>query len=108
MRSTAGYWKFHRKMREWQWYDDPVTLAVWVHVLNDACWKKSRVGGEELVAGQLIIGLHNYAGECGVTVGQLRLALKKLAQCGAIAKRSTNRYTVITVQNWKEYQGKSF
>ena len=56
--------------------------------------------------GQTVTSLEHLAYETGLTVQNVRTALKNLEKTGEINKQSTNKYTLITVENYAFYQGK--
>ncbi len=99
-----GYIKIHRKLTEWGWYDDPFTKAVFLHLLLTANWKESTYHGVKLNPGDTVIGRKKLAEELGMSEQNVRTALKKLEQTGEITKKSTNRFTVVTIENWALYQ----
>lgn len=37
-----GYIKIHRKMLDWEWYDDIPTKTLFLHLLLTANWKDSK------------------------------------------------------------------
>ncbi len=99
-----GYIKIHRKFRDWEWYSEPVVKDVFLHLLITASWEDSRYKGHEIKAGQTIITVSGLANELGVSTRQVRTAIEKLESTGEITRKTTNRFTVVTVENWSFYQ----
>lgn len=99
-----GYIKIHRKFRDWEWYSEPVVKDVFLHLLITANWEDSRYKGHEIKAGQTIITVSGLASELGVSTRQVRTAIEKLESTGEITRKTTNRFTVVTVENWSLYQ----
>lgn len=99
-----GYIKIHRKFRDWEWYSEPVVKDVFLHLLITASWEDSRYKGHEIKAGQTIITVSGLASELGVSTRQVRTAIEKLESTGEITRKTTNRFTVVTVENWSLYQ----
>ena len=99
-----GYIKIHRKFRDWEWYSEPVVKDVFLHLLITASWEDSRYKGHEIKAGQTIITVSGLANELGVSTRQVRTAMEKLESTGEITRKTTNRFTVVTVENWSLYQ----
>ena len=99
-----GYIKIHRKFRDWEWYSEPVVKDVFLHLLITASWEDSRCKGHEIKAGQTIITVSGLANELGVSTRQVRTAMEKLESTGEITRKTTNRFTVVTVENWSLYQ----
>lgn len=108
MVQLSGYVKLHRKLLQWGWYSDCVVKDVFLHLLIIAAFKDGEFLGHQIKAGQAIIGYSKLATELGFTVQQVRTALKKLESTGEITRNSTNKFTVITVENWEDYQLDSY
>ena len=60
--------------------------------------------GMGLKAGQFITSLNHLSEELGFSFQQIRTAIKKLESTGEITSKSTNKYTIITVVNWENFQ----
>jgi hypothetical protein len=103
-----GYVKLHRKLLQWGWYSDCVVKDVFLHLLIIAAFKDGEFLGQHIKAGQAIIGYGKLATELGFTTQQVRTALKKLESTGEISKKSTNKFTLVTVENWGDYQLDSY
>ena len=99
-----GYIKIHRKMREWGWYSEPNTKAVFLHFLLTANFKDTEWKGTTIKAGQTVFGRKELAKTLGMTVQQVRTAVQHLKITNEITTYSTNRFTVVTVVNWEKYQ----
>ena len=105
MAELNGYVKLHRRMLSWGWYTDPVVKAVFLHLLLIASFKPSTYMGCDLKPGQAIVGRKRLAAELGFSEQQIRTALDKLEKTGEITRQRTNRFTVVTIENWELYQG---
>lgn len=105
MQELNGYIKLFRKLIRWGWYQDSVVKDLFLHCLICASYKDFEWMGMELKAGQFITGRKKLAEELGFSEQQIRTAIKKLESTGEITTKSTNRYSVITVVNWDNYQG---
>ena len=99
-----GFVKIHRKLIQWGWYQDNVVKGVFLHLLLTASFKDSPWRGRIIHAGQVVIGSQRMADDLGFTRQQVRTALTKLESTGEITIESTNKYTIVTVVNWEEYQ----
>lgn len=99
-----GYVKIHRKLLQWGWYSDCVVKDVFLHLLITAAFKDGEFLGHQVKAGQAVIGYDKLSKELGFTVQQIRTALKKLESTKEISRFSTNKFTVVTVENWGDYQ----
>jgi hypothetical protein len=101
---AEGWIKVHRKLGGWGWSDDPIMVAVWVHLLLDASYEDNVWRGRKIERGQLVLGRKAYAKKCGISEQQLRTALNKLKMTSEITTKSTNRYTVVTITKYELYQ----
>lgn len=101
---SNGFIKLHRKLLSWEWYKENAVKSVFLHCLLKASFKDFRFEGRAYKAGQLITSTAHLAEETGLTVQQVRTALKKLNKSGEILQNATNKYTVLTVMKWAFYQ----
>ena len=104
MPKLNGFIKVHRKLVVWGWYKDYVVKDLFLHLLLTAAYKESEWLGRPIKKGQLVTSYGHLAEELGFSVKQIRTALDKLKSTGEVASTSTNKYTLITVVNWEEYQ----
>ena len=107
MQELNGYIKLFRKLIRWGWYQDNVVKGLFIHCLLCASYKDFEWMGMELKAGQFITGRKKLAEELGFSEQQIRTAISKLESTGEISIFSTNKYSIITVTNWENYQGVS-
>ena len=99
-----GYIKLYRKLTQWGWYQDSVVKDLFLHLLLTASFKDFEWQGKTLKAGQLITGRKRLAEELNFSERQIRTALDKLKSTGELTTETTNKFTIITVVNWDEYQ----
>lgn len=101
-----GWVKLHRKLKDWCWYKDQPTKALFIHFLLEAEW----VGDNR---GQIITTESDLEKETGLSRQQIRTAMKHLQATKEITKQVTNgltnkvtdKKTVITIENYSFYQG---
>ena len=99
-----GFIYLHRKMLDWEWYDDINTCRVFLHCLFRANWKPCKWHGVDIEAGQFITSLQTLAVETSLSVMQVRTALNHLISTGEITSKSHSKFRIITVVKWDEYQ----
>lgn len=104
MQELNGYIKLYRKLIQWGWYQDNVVKSLFLHCLLMASFKDFTWMGNCLKAGQFITSYKSLSEELGFSVQQVRTAIKKLESTEEITSKSTNKYTLITVLNWENYQ----
>ena len=102
--SNSGYVKLFRKMVEWEWYGDPNTKAVFLHLLLTANYKRTKYRGVTLKPGQTVIGRKSLAEALGMSERNVRTALNHLKATNEIATKATNKFTIVTIVNWELYQ----
>lgn len=99
-----GWIKLHRQILDWEWYSDINCSRLFIHLLLTANAKDKTWKGIEVKRGQLITSLQNLSVETGLTLQQLRTAIKKLKSTQEITIKSTSKYTAVTVVNYEDYQ----
>lgn len=104
MNTLNGFIKIHRKLIDWGWYSDYAVKDTFVHLLLTANFRDRTYMGYEIKAGQTVIGLKQMSEDTGLSIQQIRTALKKLESTGEITKKSTNKFTIVTIENWTLYQ----
>ena len=101
----GGYIKLHRQLLEWEWYKDMNTFKVFIHLLLIANIKDTKYMGQVIKRGSKIIKESVLGEELGLTRQEVRTAIGKLIGSGEIIKKSTNKFTVISIANYEVYQG---
>lgn len=99
-----GYLKLFRQFRKWEWYSNIKTKTVFIHCLLCANYKPSTWRGVEIERGQFITSASKMGEELGLSRQEIRTALNNLQKTHEITIKSTNRYMLITIENWEKYQ----
>jgi hypothetical protein len=60
--------------------------------------------GVSLQPGQFVFGLYKACEETGLTLSSVRTSIKYLVAAGNITINSTNKYSIISIVNWAQYQ----
>lgn len=104
-----GWIKLYRSLQDWQWWSDEKMVKFYFYLLMNANTRDSYADGVLIPRGSLIVSYSMMEHDCGFTVKQLRGMLDKLIRTGEVAKQTTPKYTIITVNNYDRYQtgGKS-
>lgn len=92
--------KLHRKITEWEWYSDANTFRVFMHLLLTANYEDKRWRNIDVKRGQIITGRMELAQTLRLSERQIRTALDKLKMSGVITIKTTNQYSLITVENY--------
>lgn len=88
---------------DWEWYENTNVFRLFYHCLLHTNLEDRRYCGKEIKAGQFVSSRARISAETGLTVDQVRTALKKLKDTGYISTKSTNKYTIYTVNGYQKY-----
>ena len=99
-----SYIKLHRKILEWEWYTDANTYRLFTHLLYRANFKSNRWMGIDILPGQLVIGRKELARELKLSEQEIRTSLSKLKSTSEITIKSTNKFSIVTICKWEDYQ----
>ena len=106
--SMDGWIKLHRKSLESSVFQNPTIWAVWCWCLVKASHKlqKFPFNGKdiEIKPGQFITGRVIGASECHISEQSWRTAMGYLKSTSRITSQSSNKFTIITILKWEEYQ----
>jgi len=101
---NEGYVKLYRQITEWQWFDDPNTLKLFLFCLVKANYQPSIWKGVEIPIGSFVTSSEKLADSLLLGRQQVRRALGNLQTTSEITIKTTNKYIVINVANWAKYQ----
>lgn len=100
----GGHIKIDRRILEWEWYSDINTCRLFIHLLLKANWKDGRFQGTEVPRGSLVTSYNSLSKQTGLSVQNIRTAIKHLILTGEITSKQQAKFTVITVKNYDKYQ----
>ena len=100
----GGWIKLHRKLVDWEWYKNNNTKIVFLHLLltcnyEDKVWNKTVIR-----RGQRVISIKNLAAETKLSIQQIRTSLSNLQNTHEITIKSTNKFSVVTIEKFNDYQ----
>lgn len=101
---NKGWIKLHRQFLEWEWYDEPNCVRVFLHCLLKANHKDKKYRGDIIRRGTFVSSLDILAFELKIGKQSLRTALGKLKKTGEINTQTNTRGTVVIVCNYDTYQ----
>ena len=115
---SEGYIRIHRKIMESSVWEKPHIFMIWSWCLLKANHTETKFpfNGEDLVlkAGQFITGreraldeLNGYKKLQHITAQMYRNGVDYLKSTNRITIKTTNRFSIISIVNWKEYQSES-
>lgn len=88
---------------DWEWYENTNVFRLFYHCLLHTNLEDKRYCGKEIKAGQFVSSITRISAETGLTESQVRTALKKLKDTGYISTKSTNKYTIYTINEYQKY-----
>lgn len=96
--------KLHRKFEKWEWRSKPEMVSLFIHMLTQANYENKKWQGHEVLRGQVIFGRLKWAEILGISEKSLRTCLERLKSTNEIITKSTNKFTLITIVKYEEYQ----
>lgn len=104
MKTNQGWIKIHRKFTKWEWLDKPEMVSLFLYLLLMANHEKGTWRGQTIERGQFITGRHSLSQATGISEQSIRTCLKRLKSTNEITTKSTNKYSVITIVKYDDYQ----
>lgn len=101
---SKGYIKLYRSLLDWEWYSDINTTRLFLHILFKANHIDKKWHGNMIQKGSFITGMSKLSQETKLSVQQIRTSLNKLKSTNEITSKSTNEFTLITVEKYADYQ----
>lgn len=106
--SGKGFALLHRKIMDVPFYKDAEAAHLWVHLLlranHEQTLVSTDVGDVVCERGEFITGRNTLAFETGLTADRVKSLLRKFQNLGMISTKSNNRFTVLKVVKYDEYQ----
>lgn len=100
----GGWVKLHRKLLEWEWYQDAHMVHLLVHLLLTATHEDRKYKGLTIKRGQVVTSIKELAEALGTPESSTRLRIKRLKSCGFISIKVAHNKTTITICNYDSYQ----
>jgi len=99
-----GWIKIHRQIIDWEWYDEPNTFRMFLHLLLKANHKPNKYRGVLIEAGQIMTGLDLLSRETSLSIQKVRTSLNRLKSTNEITIKSSSKGTIIQIVNYEKYQ----
>lgn len=94
----GNFVKISRSLLYWGWYTNVNTKCLFLHCILNANWKPGDFQGINCQRGQFISSIEKLSQQTGLTIQQVRTALKHLESTGEITRRATSKFSIITVK----------
>ena len=108
MITNNGWIKIHRKIKEKAYYKKSEYVHLWIHLLLEANHEEKEFmwNGQTIKVkpGQLITGRNEIAKKTGIYRSKIERILKYFENEHQIEQQTTNKFRLITILNWEDYQ----
>lgn len=105
---ACGFIKIYRSLTEKAFYRDSEYVHLWLHLLMKAsfCNSKFMFGGQTLTigAGELLAGRKMLSVETGIEESKVERILDYFEKEKQIEQIKTNKFRIIRIVNWADYQ----
>ena len=101
---SKGYVKFWRSFIDWEWFTEVNTCHLFQYCILRANHSDTEWRGIKVLRGSFITSREHLAIATGLSEQNVRTALKNLKLTNEITYKSTNNYSIITVNNYDMYQ----
>ena len=103
----TGYIRIFRTLKDWEWYTDIPCKVLYLHCLLMANHTTKNWKGEKIERGTFVTSYSNLAADTGLSVQEVRTAIKKLEKTENLTCTSTNKKTVVKVLGYCVYQNEN-
>ena len=111
MKENNGWIKLHRKIVDWEWYQDHKTFILFIHLLLTVNYEDKKWQGQVISRGSRITSLDTLFLELNkrpkhptISIWDIRKSLDKLKSTNELTIKTNNKYTHISVNKFNEYQ----
>lgn len=100
---SIGFIPLKREILDFGWYHNANTVRLFIHLLLKANFVPHDFENTVINRGQLATSIARLSEELSLSEKEIRTALNHLISSHDIAKKSGNRYTVITILTYDKY-----
>lgn len=101
---TNGYIREYRSLLSWGWFKDPFTAHLWEYLRLAANWDEAVFKGHPVHRGEVVTSYPAMAEATGMSVQNVRTAIKHLKKTGEIEMKSFRDFSIVTIVNYDAYQ----
>lgn len=99
-----GWVKIHRAVLDWGWADIPEMFSFWMHLILSANHEDKEWHSMVIPRGSLVTTTEKLSIQTGLSISQVRTALTRLTKGGEIEVNSTNKFSIVTICKYADYQ----
>jgi len=101
---SKGFIKLYRSVLEWEWFNDVNAFRLFMYCLLKANYTDTAWRGIDIERGSFVTSTKKLSVATGLSVQQTRTSLNKLISTGELTNKSHSKYSIITINNYDEYQ----
>ncbi|WP_455671678.1 DUF7833 domain-containing protein [Phocaeicola sp.] len=99
-----GWIKLHRRFLEWEWFNKPEMVQLYIYFLLKANYEPKQFQGVFLEAGQIVTTNSKIRLETGLSEQQIRTCIKRLISTNEITYKATKQFAIVTICKYDNYQ----
>jgi hypothetical protein len=99
-----GWIKIHRQFLNWEWFNKSEAVHLFIYLLLKANHKDGTWQGIDINKGQFVTSYGKISSDTGISLQTVRTLLKKFENTNEINTQTTNKYTVVTICKYADYQ----
>jgi len=99
-----GWIKLHRKFVKWEWFHNSEMVHLFLYLVLSANHEPGRWQGQDIARGQLVTGRFTLSENTGISQQTIRTCLGRLKSTSELTIKSTNKYSIITILKYEDYQ----
>lgn len=103
--ASQGFIKIHRKMLDWEWYQDANTFRVFFHLILISSHKDVKHKGVDIKRGQCLTTYSELGDFLKLSARQVRYSISSLEMTHELSHEKVANKSLITVLNYDLYQG---
>lgn len=99
-----GYIKLYKSITHWEWYADINTARLFIDLLINAEYTDTEWRGIKIKRGEQVTSLSRLSQRTNLSLRQTRDTLNRLKKTSEVTIKTTNKYSVISINNFDLYQ----
>lgn len=99
-----GWIKLHRRFLEWEWFDKPEMVCLFVYLLLSANHEEKQWHGQTILRGQVLTSREKLSKATGLSVKQVRTCMTRLEETHEVVRKTASKWTIVTICNYERYQ----
>lgn len=102
--ADKSYIMLPRDIRKWRWYHDRNTFKVFLHLVLSANYTDCDFENTTIHWGQIATSYESLSRDTGMSVQNVRTAIKHLKSTGDITVNKNPKFSIITINSFESFQ----